>query len=138
LTDHDVTGRIPKIMRSILRQVALACVAVSVLPQVAAAADALHVLIHHGEEHDNAVAADSMMPALHGHAHSAETPDHHHPLTVPTSGSVVSHARGPLQQALPVGRVATCAPCVLVDVSAVCARFANQRPIQAIPTVLRI
>ena len=125
-------------MRSILRQVALACIAASVLPQAAAAADALHVLLQHGEEHGNAVAVDSMLSVLHGHLHSAETPDHDHPLTVPTSGSVVSHARGPLQPALPVGCVATCASCVLVDVSAVCAGSVNQRPTQVIPTVLRI
>ncbi len=125
-------------MRSILRQVALACIAASVLPQAAAAADALHVLLHHGEEHGGAVAVDSMMPALHGHVHSGETPEHDHPLTVPTSGSVVSHARGPLQPALPAGCVATCASCVFVDVSAVCARSANQRPTQVIPTVLRV
>ncbi len=125
-------------MRLFLRQVALACIAASVLPQAAAAADALHVLRDHGEEHGGAVAADSMMPALHGHVHSAETPDHDHPLTVPAFASAVSHARRPLQPELPVGCVATCASCVLVDVSSVCALSANHRPTQAIPTLLRI
>lgn len=138
LTDRDVAGRIGRIMRSFLRQVALACVIASVLPQAAAAAVALHVLLDHGEEHGGAVAFGSMVPALHGHVHSAETPDHDHPLTVPASGSVASHARGPLQPALPVGCVATCASCVLVDVSAVDTRSATRRPTQAIPTVLRI
>jgi hypothetical protein len=108
------------------------------LPQATAAADALHVLLHHGDEQGGAVPVGSMMPALHGHVHSAETPDHDHPLTVPTSGSVTSQARGPLQPALLVGCVAICASCVLVDVSAVCARSANQCPTQVIPTVLRI
>lgn len=125
-------------MRSFLRQVALACVVAGVLPQAAAAADALHVLLHHGDEHGNALAVDSMMLALHGHAHSAETPDHDHPLTVPTSGSVASHARGPLQQALPVGCVATFASCAPVDRLAREERSANQRPTQVIPTILRI
>ena len=125
-------------MRSILRQVAVACLAASVLPQAVAAAEALHVLSHHGAEHSNAAALDSRMPALHGHAHSAETPDHDHPLTVPTSGNVLSQLRGPLPPALPVGSVAACASCVLVDLSAVGARSANQRPAQVLPTVLRI
>jgi len=125
-------------MRSFLRQVALACIVAGVLPQAAAAADALHVLLHHGEEHGKAVAVDSMMPALHGHVHSAETPDHEHPLTVATSGSVVSRARGPLPQALPVGCVAAFPSCASVDRLARGERSANQCPTQVISTVLRI
>ena len=117
---------------------ALACIVASLAPQAAATADALHVLLDHGMEHDHAVSVDSIMPALHGHAHSAETPDHDHPLTAPTSGSVASHALGPLQAALPVdldGARTSCAP---IGVSATRERSANQRPTQAIPTVLRI
>jgi len=125
-------------MRSFLRQVALASLVASVLPHAAAAADALHVLLHHGEEHRGTVAVGSMTPALHGHAHSADTPDHDHPLTVPTSGSVASHARGPLQLALPVGSDATVASCGAVGIAATGERSANQRPTQVIPTVLRI
>jgi hypothetical protein len=125
-------------MRSLLRQVALVCIAACLLPQVAAAADALHLLFEHGTEHGRGVTVDSMMPALHGHAHSAETPDHDHPLTMPTSGSEASHTRGPLQPALPVGFNGACASCAPVGVSAMGERSANQRPTPVIPTVLRI
>ena len=125
-------------MGSFLRHVALASLVAGVLPQAAAAADALHVLLHHGEEHGNAVAVDSVLAALHGHEHSAETPDHEHPLTMPASGSVASHARGPLQEGLPVGCVAIFASCASVDRLTRGERSANQRPTQVIPTVLRI
>ena len=125
-------------MRSWLRYMALACIVASLFPQAAVTADALHVLLDHGMEHDHAVTVDSIMPVLHGHAHSAETPDHDHPLTVPTSGSAASHARGPLQAALPVdfdGARTSCGP---IGASATRERSANRRPAQAIPTVLRI
>ena len=125
-------------MGSLLRPVALACIVASMLPQVAAAADALHVVLDHGEEHGHDVPVGSMLPVLHGHAHSAETPDHDHPLTVPTWGSAATHARGPLQPGLPVSCVATCGACALVNVSAVGARSAKQPPTPVIPTILRI
>lgn len=121
-----------------LRQLAVVCIVASVLPQVTAAAEWLHVLLDHGEEHGHAVPIGSMMPALHGHAHSAETPDHDHPLTAPASGSVASHARGPQQPALPVSCVEACASCAPVGVLAMGEGSANQRPTPVIPTVLRI
>lgn len=125
-------------MRSFLGQVAVACIVASMLPQAAAAADALHVLLDHAVEHGHDVPVGSMLPVLHGHAHSAETPDHDHPLTVPTLGSLATHARGPLQPGLPVSCVATYGAGALVNVSAVGARSAKQRRTQVIPTILRI
>jgi hypothetical protein len=125
-------------MRSFLRPVVLACLVAGVLPQAAAAAEALHVLLDHGEEHGRAARADAMVPALHGHAHAAETPGHDHPLTAPTSGSVASRTRGPSLPALPVGFGEARASRALADVRAAGGWSAIQRPAPVIPTVLRI
>lgn len=139
LTDRDGAGRIRPIMRSFLRETVAACIVASLLPQVAAAADALHEFLEHGVEHGHAVPVDSMIPPLHGHAHSADTPEHEHSLTTPAPGSVASHARRPLQHlSLPVDCSGTSAAHGLAGVLAAGDRPANQRPTQVIPTVLRI
>lgn len=121
-----------------LRQVALACIVVSLLPQVAAAAVALRVHLDHGAEHGHSTRFGSVIPALHGHAHSDDTPDHDHPLTLPASGSVASHERGTLPLALAVGCGGACTSWALADVRASDEHRENQRPAQAIPSVLRI
>jgi hypothetical protein len=125
-------------MGSILKRVVLACIVASALSQVAAAAEALHVLLEHGGEHGRPAPIDAAMSALHGHAHTLDTPEHDHPVTAPAPGSAAPQARGPLQRALPAGCGETWASRPSADLAATGARTANPRPTPATPTVLRI
>src|SRR5512134_249202 len=89
-------------MGSYFRHVALACIVAGALPQAAAVSEALHVLVEHGPDHGRSIPVESMMPVLHGHAHSADAPEHDHPLTAPATGGEASHGRRPPQLAVPV------------------------------------
>jgi hypothetical protein len=108
------------------------------LPNAAVAAEVVHVLHDHGVHHDHGGPVESMVPVLHGHAHSAGTPEHDHPLTAPGLSSVGTKAREFLQPSLFVTGVAICAARPVVNVSTLGARTAKPLPTPLIPTILRI
>lgn len=125
-------------MRSLRRSLAFACIVTGVLPHIVATAVALHVVLHHHADHDHSAPVGSLLVALHGHVHSADTPDHDHSLAVPPSSLAATRARGPLQPALPVVCAASGTSWVPADHSAADLRSAPRPPPHAIPTVLRI